>query len=100
MDVEVKKMEDEIKKDFLSKKSRLIRQGVFDLDERIKTYCCELISLMPWFRLHIAKHSDQGSALQMVKYAMLTVTIKGGDSPGSNGGPDETLHGWCSHMTS
>jgi len=79
--VEVKKMEDEIMKYFLGKNTRLVRQGMYDPDDRVKTYCHELISLMPWLGLHIPKHSDHGSTLKMVKCTMLTVTIKGGDSP-------------------
>jgi len=43
-----------------------------------KDYCHEFISLMPLLGSHITKKIDQGSTLQMVKCAMLTVTIKGG----------------------
>ena len=75
-------MEDKIKKDFLGKKTRMVRQEVCDHDDRVKAYFHELISLIPWLGLHISKHSDQGSTLQMVKCKMPTITIQGGDSPG------------------
>ena len=59
----------------------MIRQGAYNHADKFENYHCELICLMPWLGLHIAKHSDQGSALQMVKYAMSTTTIEGRDSP-------------------
>jgi len=92
IDEEVQKLEGEIKKDFLSKKTRLVRQGACDLDDKVKTDCRELISPMPWLGPHIAKHSDQGSALQMVKCAMLTITIQGGDSLGTMTGDRMELY--------
>ena len=52
-----------------------------DHDDSVKAYCHELVSLMPWLGPHIAKCSDQGNTLQMVKCAMLTTKIEGGDSP-------------------
>lgn len=58
VDVEVKKLEDEIKEDFLTEKTRMVRQGVYDHADKFEHYCRELISLMPWLGLHIAKHSD------------------------------------------
>lgn len=78
MDTEVKKLEDKIKEDFLRKKTRVIRQDAYDHDGRFKAYYRKLISLMPWIGPHITKRVDQGSALQMVKCTMLTVTINGG----------------------
>jgi len=63
---------------FLSKNIRVIRH-----DDRFKAYLHELINLMPWLGPHIAKHIDQGSALQMVKCTMPTVTIKCGYSSGN-----------------
>lgn len=48
MDAEVKKMEGKIMKDFLGKKTRPVRQGAYDHDDRVKTYCHKLINLMPW----------------------------------------------------
>ena len=58
MDAKVKKMEDEIMKYFLSKKTRLVRKGVCDHDDRVNAYYRELISLMPCLGLHIANHND------------------------------------------
>lgn len=81
MDAKVKKMEDEITKYFLSQKTTLVRQGTCDHDDRFKGH--ELISLMPCLGPHISKHSDQGSALQMLKCVMPIVRIQGGDSPGT-----------------
>jgi len=83
VDAEVKKLQDKRKEYFLAKKTRMVRQGAYDHADRYENYCCELISLMPWIGPHIAKHSDQGSTLQMVNYTMPTVTIRGGDSLGT-----------------
>jgi len=83
MDAKVKNLEDEIEEDFLTEKTRMVRQGVYDHADKFENYCCEFISLMPWLGPHIAKHSDQGSALQMVKCVMPTITIQGGDSLGT-----------------
>jgi len=55
VEAEVKKLEDEIKEDFLDKKTRVIKQGVYDHVDKFGGYCHELISLMPWLGLHIAK---------------------------------------------
>jgi len=76
-------MEDRIKRDFLGKKTRVVRKEACNHDDRFKACFCKLISLMPWLGLNIDQHNDQGSALQMVKCAMPTVTIKGGDSLGT-----------------
>ena len=81
MDAEVKKMEDKIKKYFLSKKTRMVRQGAYNHDDRVKAYCHKLINMMPWLGPHIANHRDQSSALQIIKCAMPTIIIKGVDSP-------------------
>jgi len=51
-------MEDEIKKYFLRKNTRMVRHGVCNHNDRVKAYCRELISLMPWLGLHISKHND------------------------------------------
>ena len=81
MHAKVKKMEDEIKKDFLCKKTKMIRQGACDPDDRVKAYCRELIRLMPCLGPHIAKFSDQGSVLQVVKCTIPAITMEGEDSP-------------------
>lgn len=83
VNAEVKKLEDEIKKYFLNKKTRMVRQEARDQNDGVKAYCHKLISLMPWLGPHITNHSDQGSALQMVKCAISIVTIQGGDFPGT-----------------
>ena len=77
--MEVKKM-DEIKKDFLCKNIKMVRQGACDHNDKVKAYCRELISLMPWLGPHIVNHNDQGSTLQVIKYVMPTIIIKGRDS--------------------
>ena len=73
-------MKDEIKKYFLSKTTRMVRQDACDHDDRVKAYRLKLISSIPWLGPHIAKPSDQDSALHMEKYAIPTTTIEGGDS--------------------
>lgn len=74
MEVEVKKIQDEIKRDFLYKKIRMIKQGVHNCSNEFGDYRQELISLMPWNRPHITKGITHGGALQMVK--CMTVKIK------------------------
>jgi len=83
VDAEVKKLEDEIKEEFLTKKTRMVRQGAYDHTNKFENYHYELINLMPGLGPHITKNSDQGSTLQMVKCAMPTIIIKGGDSLGT-----------------
>jgi len=80
MDAEVKKMEDEIKEEFLTENTRMVRQGAYDHADKFEHYHCELVSLLPWLRPHITKLSDQGSTLQVVKWTMPTTTMEGGDS--------------------
>jgi len=81
MDAEVQKLEDEIKDAFLVEKPRMVRQGAYDHTEKFVNYRHELVSLLPWLGLHIAKRTNQGSVLQVVKCAMLTTTMEGGYSP-------------------
>jgi len=76
MDAEVNKIEDEIKEEFLTEKIGMLRQGAYDQTDKLENYRHELVSLIPWLGLHIVKHSDQGSVLQMRK----GTTIEGGDS--------------------
>ena len=83
MDTKVKNMEGEIKKYFLSKKTRMVKQGVCDHDDKVKVYCRELINLIPWLGPLISKHSDHGSTLQITKCVMPSIIGKGGDSSGN-----------------
>lgn len=53
MEVEVKKLEDEIKENFLNKKTRVIKQGAHDHIDKLGDYHHEFISLMPWLGPHI-----------------------------------------------
>jgi len=78
VEVEVKKVEDDIMEDFLDKKTRVIRQGVHDHANKFEDYCYELISLMPWLGPHITKRINQGGMLQMIKCSTPLVAIKGG----------------------
>ena len=80
MDAEVKKLEDEMKEEFLVEKPRMVRQGAYDPTNELEGYHHELVSLLPWLGLHITKCSDQGSMLQVVKCTMPIITMKGGDS--------------------
>lgn len=81
MDVEVKKLEDEMKEAFFVEEPRMVGQGAYNHTDKFEHYCCELVSLLPWLGLHITKRSDQGSALQVVKCTMSTTMMEGGDSP-------------------
>jgi len=47
MDREVKKLEDEIKEEFLAEKTRMVRQGAYDHIAKFENYQRELVSLMP-----------------------------------------------------
>lgn len=53
VEVVVKKLEEEIKEDFLDKKTRVIKQGAHNHIGKFGDYCHELISMMPWLGLHI-----------------------------------------------
>lgn len=55
VEVEVKKLEEEINEDFLNKKTRVIRQDAHNHVDKFEDYRRELINLMPWLRLHITK---------------------------------------------
>jgi len=65
--VDVKKLEDEIKKDFLDKKTKVIKQGAHDYVDKFRDYHQELINLMPWIGPHITKGITHGGTLQMIK---------------------------------
>jgi len=80
MDVKVKKLENEIREEFLFEKPRMVRQRAYDHINRLENYQHELVSLPPQLGPHIAKCSDQGSALQVVKCMMLITTMEGVDS--------------------
>jgi len=58
MDVEIKKLENEIKEAFLIEKSRMERQGAYSHTEKLESYRHELVSLLSWLRPHLTKHSD------------------------------------------
>ena len=55
VDTEVMKLEDEIKEYFLGKRTRVITQDMYNHDDKFKTYCRELINLMPWLGPHVTK---------------------------------------------
>lgn len=61
----------------------MIRQDAHDHDNKFEAYHYELIRLMPCLGLHITKRINQGSVLQMIKFAMPLVTMKGGNFPGN-----------------
>lgn len=63
MDVEVKKLEDEIEEAFLIKKLRMVKQCAYDHINDWDNYLRELVRLLPWLIPYIAKCSDQGHAL-------------------------------------
>lgn len=81
MEIEVKKMENEIKEAILVEKPRMARQGAYSHTNKLKSYHHELVRLLPWLGPHITKHSDQGNTLQIVECAMPIITMKDEDSP-------------------
>lgn len=82
LEVEAKKLEDEIKKDFLDKEPRMTKQGVHDHLEELGDYCQELISLMPWVGPHITNRINHGGAMLMIKCETQPVIMKYGYVPG------------------
>jgi len=67
VEAEVKKLEDEIEKDFLDKETRVIKQGAHNHVDKFGDYRPKLISLMPCIGPHIPKRIDHGGALQMIR---------------------------------
>ena len=57
------------------------RQGAYIHTDKLESYHRELVSMFPWLRPHLAKRSDQGSAVPIVECAMLITTRDNGDSP-------------------
>lgn len=80
MDTEVKKLENEMKEAFLDEKPRMARQGMYSHTDKLESYHRELVSLLPWLRLHLAKRSDEGSALKILQCTMPITTMEDGDS--------------------
>lgn len=74
MDIEVKRLENEIKRAYFIDKPRMTRQGADDDTNELEDYHEELINLLPWLRPHITKHSNQGSTLHMTEHAVPTAT--------------------------
>jgi len=77
VEVEVKKLEDQIRDDFLDKKTMVTKQGVHDHANKLEDYYHELISLMPWLGPHITKRINQGDALQRIRCMMPPIMVKG-----------------------
>lgn len=73
----IKKLEDEIRDEFLDKKTTVIKWGTHDHDDKLEDYHRELISLMPWFGPHITKRINQGVALQRIRCTTRPVMVKG-----------------------
>ena len=48
-----------------------------DHDDRVKSYCRKLISLMPWLGPHIIKRINQADVLQRIRCATHLVMVKG-----------------------
>ena len=82
MEVDVKKLEDEIKKDFIDKKTRVIKQGAHDYVDEFGDYHRELISSMPWIGSYITKGITHDGTMQMVKCVTQTLKPKDGFVPG------------------
>jgi len=74
MDAEIKRLENEIKQACLIDKPRMTRQGVDDRTTRLEYCHQEFMTLLPWLRPHLTKHSNQGSALHMVEHVAPAVT--------------------------
>lgn len=63
LEAKSKKLEDRIKKDFLDKKPKVIKQGAHDHIDEFEDYCWELISLMPWIGPRITKWINHGGVM-------------------------------------
>jgi len=77
IEAEVKKMDSEIKKDFLNKKTGMPKQGANDPANRFEDYQCKLIRLIAWIEPHITKQINYSRALTMVKCALPYVILEG-----------------------
>ena len=55
VETRVKKLEEEIKNDFLDEKMRVINEGAHDYVNEFGDYCRELINLMPCIEPYITK---------------------------------------------
>lgn len=97
MEVEVNKLEGEIKKAFLDKKIGVINQGTHDYSDKFWDCHWEVISLMRWIGTYITKGITHGGVMQIVKCMMQIVKIKGRFFPGKV--MDDWLKPYTSGMT-
>jgi len=82
VEIEVKKLKEEINKDFLDQKIRVIKQGVHDYGENFGDYCQEFISLMPQVGPNITIGISHDGMMYMVKCTTQTVKTTGRFVPG------------------
>lgn len=75
MEEEVKKLEEGIKKDFIDKKTMVIKQNAHNYIDKFGDYHRELISLTPWIRPYITRGVIDGGTMQMVKCVMQIVKL-------------------------
>lgn len=60
---EVKKLEGGMKRDFLDKRTVVIKWDANDCIDKFEDYHQDLISLMPWIRLCITKRITDGGTM-------------------------------------
>jgi len=74
---EVKKLEEGVKRDFLDKKTVLIKWDARDYIDKLGDYHRELVNLIPSIGPHITKGVTASGAIQMVKCVMHVLKSKG-----------------------
>lgn len=58
IDAKVNKLENEIKEVFLIEKLRMERKGAYSHTNKLESYRCELVILLPWMISDLTKRSD------------------------------------------
>ena len=74
MDPEIKRLENKVKQACLVDKPRMTRQDTEGHTTTLKDCHQEFMTLLPWLRPLLTKHSNKGSAPHKIKHVALTVT--------------------------
>ena len=73
MDVEITRLENEIAQAYLVEKPRMMRPDTDDHTTTLDKCLQEFMTLLPWLRSHLTKHSNEVSALNIVECAVLAI---------------------------
>ncbi len=72
-DTKIKRLENEVTQVCLVNKPRMTRQDTNGHTTTLEYCNRELMTLLPWLRLHLTKRSNKGSAQHKIKHAALDV---------------------------